>query len=132
MDTRSFARKLCFWGIFAVVFHERKVDIPVRHVPLDVLTISLGLDSREAIHVLVKFGRIFKILNLDGDVNNACHRVHPFDGLHLTEHIFALGRAPCLRPIERVTPVGTVYSSHLADVRVPPVNVRLLAHSGHP
>jgi hypothetical protein len=59
------------------------------------LTISLGLDLLESIHLLVKFGRIFKILNLDGDVNNAGHSDHPFEALHLTRH-FALSRGSCL------------------------------------
>ena len=64
VDTRSFARKLRFWGVFTVVYHERKVYISVRHVPRDVLTISLGFDLLETIHFLVKFGRIFEISTL--------------------------------------------------------------------
>ena len=94
------------------------------------LTISLGLDLLEAIHVLVKFGRIFKILDLDGDMNNACHKVPPFNELYLTEHIFALRRAPCLRLIWRVTPVGTTFLA-LSRRASATGQCPLLTQSGH-
>src|SRR5260370_1357041 len=73
MDARAGTGELRLRVVLAVVDHEGEIDVAVGHVPGSVAARMSGLGLIDAEDVLVELGRLFQVIDLEGNVNDAGH-----------------------------------------------------------
>src|SRR6185312_6615660 len=73
MDAGALAGELRLLDILGIVEHEGEVDIAVGHVARDVAAGIALAGALEAEDLLVEFGGLLEIVDLDGDMHDARH-----------------------------------------------------------
>src|SRR5258706_3883585 len=71
VEPRAGACELGFGGVLAVIDHEGEVDMPIGQMARDVLAVAAGLGVLEAEDFGIELSCLFKVIDLDGEMDNA-------------------------------------------------------------